>query len=133
VRTGKSQPENIKYIGDFVFDATADFAVSELMACADIMIGDYLPSAFVFACTGRPVMQYAPDRFTYLYGKELNFDYEEIAPGPVYTDNVELTDAILDIAHYDDSRRKKLQTTFLEANDGHAAERVVAELLSNER
>jgi CDP-ribitol ribitolphosphotransferase len=127
--TGRRQPDTIAYIRDFAIDATSALKVSELMACADMMIGDYLPSVFEFACTGRPVMLYAPDRFTYLYGKELNFDYDRIAPGPVFTSVEELTEAILDIDNYDDSRRKNFRDTYLSACDGHAAERIVETIL----
>lgn len=126
----KKQPHLSKYYNEFVRNFTDLMTIIELMAVADVMIGDYREETFCFAATGRPIFLYAPDYLTYFYGKDVYFDYMDIAPGPVYTDPGELTQAICNIENYDLQRLELFKQTYLSACDGHAAERI-ADIISS--
>lgn len=125
----KQKPKLAKYYTEFLHDATEEMTVTELMAIADVMIGDYREEIFAFAATGRPVFLYAPDYRTYFYQAETYETYEDVAPGPIFSDSKQLTHAIAALEQYDYGRLRAFQQRYLTACDGHAIERIVDKML----
>ena len=117
------------YMNGFMANMYGVMSIDELMATADIMVGDYREEIFTFAVTGKPIFLYAPDYKTYFYGTDSYFDYEEIAPGPIFTDTKELTQAIVNIDNYDASRLNAFRDKYLSYCDGSATERIIKAIL----
>lgn len=125
----KQKPKLAKYYTEFLHDATEEMTITELMAIADIMIGDYREEIFTFAATERPVFLYAPDYRTYFYQADTYYAYEDIAPGPVFSDGQELTRAIADLSSYDFEKLRAFRQKYLTNCDGHSVERIVDAML----
>lgn len=118
-----------KFFTEFMVNMYGEMSVEELMSIADIMIGDYKEETFTFAVTGRPIFLYAPDYKTYFFKADSYFEYEQIAPGPIFEDAHKLTQAIVNVDSYDDSKREAFCKKFLANCDGKATERIVNSIL----
>lgn len=119
------------YMNEFMFNMYGEMSVDELMAAADIMIGDYREEIFTFASRGKPIFLYAPDHKTYFFKSDSYFNYEEIAPGPIFTDAVELTKAVADVENYDATRLQAFRDKYLTNCDGKVIERIVESICKN--
>ena len=104
-------------------------SIDELMAAADVMVGDYREEIFTFAAVGRPIFLYAPDYKTYFFKSDSYFNFEEIAPGPIFTDATELTKALADIENYDATKLNAFRDKYLTNCDGKVIERIVDNIL----
>ena len=120
-----SQPKLSKYYSSFIKNMTKVMSITELMLIADIMIGDYKEEVFSFAVTEKPIFLYAPDYGTYFYNTDAYYQYSEVAPGPIITDEKELTEAILNIDKYDMTSVKEFKQKYLTNCDGRVVERLV--------
>ncbi len=115
-------------------DVSAYSEIQELFVASDVLVTDYSSVFFDFACLRRPMIFYAYDLAAYrdeLRGFYL--DYENELPGPIVTTEKELFAALQNLdavtaeyaARYDDFIAK-----FSPRDDGHAASRLVDEMLS---
>ena len=100
-------------------------SIAELMSVADIMVGDYKEEVFTFAATGKPIFLYAPDYKTYFYKYDSYFGYEDIAPGPIFSDSEELAKAISNIESYDWAKLTAFREKYLANCDGKVIERII--------
>ncbi len=117
------------YMDEFMVNMYGEMSVDELMAVADVMVGDYREEIFTFAAVGRPIFLYAPDYKTYFFKSDSYFNFEEIAPGPIFTDAIELTKALADIENYDATRLNAFRDKYLTNCDGKVIERIVDNIL----
>ncbi len=117
------------YMNGFMANMYGEMSIDELMSVADIMIGDYKEEVFTFAVTGKPIFLYAPDHKTYFYKTDSYFGYEEIAPGPIFTNTKELTQAIVNIDSYDTSKLTAFREKYLANCDGSATERIIKAII----
>lgn len=118
------------YMDEFMVNMYGEMSVDELMAVADVMVGDYREEIFTFAAVGRPIFLYAPDYKTYFFKSDSYFNFEEIAPGPIFTDAIELTKALADIENYDATRLNAFRDKYLTNCDGKVIERIVESILN---
>ena len=108
--------------------------VSELFLVADALITDYSSVMFDFSVTGKPILFFTPDLERYrevLRG--FYFDLIAVAPGPVVRSADELVALVRGLdASRDDYAEKYAawRARFNPRDDGHAAERVIARVLS---
>lgn len=102
--------------------------ISELYAAADVLVTDYSSSMFDFAVTGKPLVFYAYDLETYRdVDRGFYFDLEPVAPGPVVTNQDELTAVLTDLPGVRRRYAEQYATfreTFCALDDGHATRRV---------
>lgn len=108
-----------------VMDAWDYPDTAELLAAADVMIGDYSSCTFDFLLTGRPTFLYAPDADK--YEKHVGF-YEplESTPVPLASDNAAL---LSNIANFDENfyadkiaqflQKKGVEATLLSRSTEH--------------
>jgi CDP-glycerol glycerophosphotransferase len=114
-----------------VHDAGAGFEMEDLLATADVLVTDYSSVMFDFAVLERPMVFFVPDLERYrdtLRG--FYFDFEAEAPGPLVRTTADLVTALGDgsDAKYADAVRE-FRTRFCPADDGHAGDRVVDDLV----
>lgn len=114
-----------KYFSSFMANMYGKMSIDELMSVADIMVGDYKEEVFTFAATGKPIFLYAPDYKTYFYKYDSYFGYEDIAPGPIFSDSEELAKAISNIESYDWAKLTAFREKYLANCDGKVIERII--------
>ena len=115
------------YMNGFMANMYGKMSIDELMSVSDVMVGDYKEEVFTFAATGKPIFLYAPDYKTYFYKYDSYFDYEDIAPGPIFRDSEELAKAISNIESYDWTKLTAFREKYLANCDGKVIERIINE------
>jgi CDP-glycerol glycerophosphotransferase len=106
--------------------------VMDLLLIADVLVTDYSSLAFDFATTGRPLIFYTPDLEAYRdHVRGLNFDWDQIAPGPLLRTTDEVAEALLnpeEVVSEHGARYEAFVNSYCSLNDGKAAARVVDEV-----
>jgi CDP-glycerol glycerophosphotransferase len=115
-----------------VIDATGEQDVQDLLLAADVLVTDYSSVAFDFLVARRPSIFLAPDLESYrdrVRGFYLNETTD--LPGPVVTARDDFERALreaLTTGEVDGYDLESFAARFAPHDDGHAAQRVVAEL-----
>lgn len=117
---------------DRVLDVSYYPHVQDLYLAADLLVTDYSSVMFDFAVTGKPIVFHAYDLERYATAvRGFYFDLTDAAPGPLTRTDAELADALREIGSmqpvYED-RYREFQKTYCHLEDGHATDRVLAEL-----
>ena len=117
-----------------VVDVTTHPDITELFLAADVLVTDYSSVMFDYSVTRRPMIFFVPDMDEYRDStRGVYFDLSEVAPGPVLFSQDDVTAALRDVATQQD-RYAELYDAWVERfnhhDDGHAAERIVAQLLA---
>ena len=118
-----------------VVDVTSYPDVNDLILAADVAVLDYSSMRFDFALTGRPMVFLVPDLDD--YGSRTRgflWDFGETAPGPWVRDTAEVVAELRDLDALTRRWAEPLaafNARYNELQDGHAAERVVAEFFSD--
>lgn len=109
-------------------DVTDYKNVAELYLAADVLITDYSSSMFDFSVTGKPMIFLAPDLSEYVAKRGFYFDFEQMAPGPILSDDTTLRETLENLenvrAQYA-KRYSQWQAKFNSLEDGLASKRVV--------
>ena len=115
---------------DFAFDVGDRLATPVLLAVADALVTDYSSVAFEYSLFNRPMAFFAYDLDDYNDWRGFFYDYDEMTPGPVVTQTVELAGWLRDVADggFDDAEVAAFRERFMRACDGHATERIVGKL-----
>ena len=117
-----------------VVDVTTHPDITQLFLAADAMITDYSSVMFDYSVTRRPIIFFVPDMDDYRDGRRgVYFDLSEVAPGPVLDTQADVTQAVRELAELPDRYRDRYDTwvrRFNHHDDGHVAERVVAQLMA---
>lgn len=81
--------------GRRVIDASDHPDIADLYLAADLLVSDYSSTVFDFAVTGKPIVLFPYDLDHYRHGlRQLYFDYEDWAPGPIAMTTEELAAAV---------------------------------------
>jgi CDP-glycerol glycerophosphotransferase (TagB/SpsB family) len=121
--------------GSRVIDVTTYPDVNDLILAADVAVLDYSSLRFDFALTGRPMVFLVPDLEDYdSRTRGFLWDFGETAPGPWVRD----TDGVVaELRDLDGLARRYAEplaafnARYNTLQDGHAAERVVAEFFAD--
>lgn len=124
-------PEGAKEV--FAKDLTEQMAIEELLFVADACVSDYSSVIFEYALFERPMAFLAPDLSEYFDWRGFYYDYEELTPGPVFTNTEELTEYLLHLDEQFDAKRvRAFREKFMSACDGHATDRILELVLGRE-
>jgi CDP-glycerol glycerophosphotransferase (TagB/SpsB family) len=121
--------------GSRVVDVTTYPDVNDLILAADVAVLDYSSMRFDFALTGRPMVFLVPDLDD--YGSRTRgflWDFGETAPGPWVRDTAGVVAELRDIDALAARWAEPLaafNARYNSLQDGHAAERVVAEFFGD--
>jgi len=117
-----------------VVDVTDHPEVNDLVLASDVAVLDYSSLRFDYAITGKPMVFLVPDLEEYDAGsRQFLFPFEESAPGPFVRDTDEVVAQVRDLAALRAGHAEALaafNATYNRWHDGHAAERVVDQLLA---
>lgn len=110
-------------------DVTRHPDINDLVLASDILITDYSSLMFDYAVTGKPILLLTPDLDQYRdVTRGFYLDLDDLAPGPICMDNVELAYAL---THLEQTKVKyaeryaKFVKTYAPHDDGMASRRVV--------
>lgn len=110
-----------------LLDPTSDPV--DLYTDADGLITDFSSAAFDFLLLGRPIIYYVPDHEQFRRDRPLMFDLDEVAAGPICTDEATLAGALRaarsgDLGEHGE-RHRLLRERFHTYPPGEASRRVV--------
>jgi CDP-glycerol glycerophosphotransferase len=127
---------NLEAYQGFAFDFSRHEDIQELYLISDILITDYSSVFFDYANLKRPMVFFTYDLQEYKDDiRGFYFDFEEKAPGPLVETTDEVITAIkgLGEAAISNDRLDEFYQRFCYLEDGHAAERVVKEVILKDR
>jgi CDP-glycerol glycerophosphotransferase len=111
--------------------------INDLFLVADLLVSDYSSVIFDFAVTRRPMLFLVPDLESYRDDvRGLYLDVEHDLPGPLLRTMSEVVAAVNDLAAIEgeySQRYERFVTRHCPLEDGHAASRVVDELVASAR
>ena len=117
-----------------VVDVTDHPEINDLVLASDVAVLDYSSLRFDFALTGRPMVFLVPDLEEYDAGsRAFLFPFADSAPGPFVRDTDEVVARVRDLAGLQQEWAPAIASfnaTYNRWHDGHAAERVVDQLLA---
>ena len=123
---------NLEAYQGFAWDFSKHEDIQELYLISDILITDYSSVFFDYANLKRPMIFFTYDLEEYKDDiRGFYFDFEEKAPGPLVETTEEVIAAIKGIgeAALSNDRMNEFYQRFCYLEDGHAAERVVKEVI----
>lgn len=124
------------FTGASAIDVTEYPDVNDLILASDAAILDYSSLRFDYALTGKPMIFLNPDRERYLAARDPMVPYEETAPGPWVSNSEEIIASLRDLTNVKashESARKEFVRRYLPLEDGHATERLIAEVFRSEQ
>ncbi len=120
--------------GAQVLDVTSYPEVNDLLLAADAAVLDYSSLRFDVALTGRPMVFLVPDLREYTEEtRGFLYPFADSAPGPLVETTSEVVDALRDLPALERrwaDRIAAFNATYNRLDDGHAADRVVAEFFA---
>ncbi|MBQ9068424.1 MAG: CDP-glycerol glycerophosphotransferase family protein [Eggerthellaceae bacterium] len=117
------------HLAAFAVDVSGDarLSIEGLLCASDVLVTDYSSVVFEFSLFERPVCFFAPDRADYGDWRGFYYDYDELAPGPVFEDSASMAAWIADAPEqFDRARIQAFREKFMSACDGHATDRIFA-------
>lgn len=120
---------------DGIYASSDEMNSDELLVCADVLITDYSSIFFEYLLLDRPIIFFAPDYDDYSKQRGFYLDYDKL-PGQIIKEkNIdEAADCLYNAIVADDktmSLRHEFKETYMSACDGHATERIIAEIKKN--
>lgn len=113
----------------FAYDFSTHEDISELYLISDLLITDYSSVFFDYANLKRPMIFFTYDIDEYKEDiRGFYFDFEKEAPGPLVITSDEVIEAIKNLS-VDNGFNEEFYNRFCYLEDGHAAERVVNEVI----
>jgi CDP-glycerol glycerophosphotransferase len=114
--------------GDRVVDVTYYPDIADLCLASDAAVLDYSSLRFDYALLRRPMVFLVPDEKEYHENRPAIMPYPPTAPGPRVATTGEVVRALKDLKglrRRNADRVERFVASYLECEDGHAAERVV--------
>lgn len=123
VRVRPEVPEDCR---EFAMDVTDSMAIDDLLCVSDICISDYSSLVFEYSLFERPMIFFAYDKAEYDDWRGFYYDYDEMTPGPICTENEEMLDYIQHLdTRFDCQQVINFKYKFMRSCDGHATERIL--------
>ena len=115
-------PESCK---DFAF-MLSGFPIDKLLATADVCITDYSSIIFEYSLFGKPMAFFSPDLSDYDDWRGFYYNYDELTPGPIFTETDGLVEWLSGLSEgFDDSEVQAFRKKFMSACDGHSTDRIM--------
>lgn len=120
------RPEVPQDCRDFAKDVTDTMAIDDLLCVTDICISDYSSLIFEYSLFEKPMIFFAYDKDEYDDWRGFYYNYEEMTPGPICTENEEMIDYIQHIdTRFDKKQVQDFRYKFMRSCDGHATQRIL--------
>lgn len=119
-------------LDEFVYNVSSYPSIERLYVISDLLITDYSSAMFDYAILNRPILFFTYDLESYRDNlRGFNIDLENEAPGPLYANSEEITNAIVNIQTvsitYNDALQR-FRKKYCEYEKGHACEKIMKEV-----
>ena len=107
---------------------TSEYPTNFCLRAADVLVTDYSSIIFEYSLLEKPMIFFAPDLEEYKSNRDFYYGYEGFVPGPI----TKTTDEVIEIINsdsFDLSAPREFKKKYMSACDGHAAEKILKELL----
>lgn len=122
----KNPPAIDEMYKDFAVDLSKKADIEDLLCAADICISDYSSLIFEYSLFERPLIFFAYDIENYNDWRGFYYDYDELTPGPVFTENEEIIEYIKNIdTEFDKQVVTKFKDEFMSSCDGNSTKRII--------
>lgn len=112
---------------DFAFQVSEMLPIDELLSVADVCISDYSSLVFEYSLFAKPMVFFAYDLEDYSDWRGFYYDYDELTPGPVFTEMGPMVDYLAHIdEQFDEKQIRAFREKFMSACDGHSTDRICA-------
>lgn len=132
LRNGKIRGWDPSLYEGFVYDLSDIREVNDLLFVTDLLVTDYSSVIFDYALLEKPIIFFCYDLAQYRDGRGLYFPFEEYVYGAVASDTRELVDAVREEAMCR-AQREIFREKFIDANDGHASQRLTEAVFGTHR
>lgn len=132
LRLGKIKGYDLSKYEGSIYDISEAREINDFLFITDILITDYSSLIFDYALFHKPIIYYTYDLQEYVNGRGLYYEFEEYVYGSV----AENTDELIQAVHKQElceEKREKFVRRFVDMNDGHATDRVISNILENNR
>ena len=127
----KQLPDLPSSCNDFAWYADPGTSSFDLLCAADVLVTDYSSVMFEYALLERPMVFFSPDLQAYDGERGFFYDYDRLVPGPVCRTNDELVEALGHAASsFDANWMQTFRQTYMSSCDGHATERICADVFT---
>lgn len=128
------RPEVPDTCREFAMDVTETMAIDDLLCVADICISDYSSLVFEYSLFEKPMIFFAYDKAEYDDWRGFYYNYDEMTPGPICTENEEMLDYIQNLdTRFDKQQVIDFKYKFMRSCDGHATERILDMVMGSKR
>ncbi|MDO5293214.1 MAG: CDP-glycerol glycerophosphotransferase family protein [bacterium] len=110
---------------DFAYDITGQMPLRQLFVMADVFVGDYRNAFFEAPLLHKPIFMTASDHIEFTEKKQVNYEYEDIAMGPIVYSTEELILNMSNLEDYDYDLQEEFKDRYLTNCDGKASERLL--------
>lgn len=119
---------------EFAADLSKICDIEDLLCAADICISDYSSLVFEYSLFERPMIFFAYDIEEYNDWRGFYYDYDELAPGPVFTNDEDIIEFIKNIdERFDKQRVADFREKFMSSCDGNSTRRIIELALGNKQ
>lgn len=102
-----------------------DEDINNLLFVTNFLITDYSSSIFEAVLLDIPILFYVFDKKEYLKNRDIYYEFESFAPGPILEDGKEVIDTLLGLNNQINNEREEFKELFLNAIDGNSTKRIV--------
>ncbi len=125
----KERPTIPESCRSFARDVSDELDIDKLLVASDVCISDYSSLVFEYSLMDRPMIFFAYDIEDYSDWRGFYYDYNEMTPGPVYTETKEVTEYIRTLPEsFENGGREAVRAfrqKFMSGCDGHATDRII--------
>ncbi|MGH4038715.1 MAG: CDP-glycerol glycerophosphotransferase family protein [Sphaerochaeta sp.] len=127
------RPEVPASCRNFAKDYTDVMSIEELICVSDVCISDYSSLIYEYSLFERPLIFFAYDLDDFNDWRGFYYNYEELTPGPIYTNNLDMIEYIKSLENgFDKTEIHKFREKFMSSCDGHSTERILKEVFKDD-
>ncbi|MGH4038716.1 MAG: CDP-glycerol glycerophosphotransferase family protein [Sphaerochaeta sp.] len=118
---------------NFAKDYTDLMSIEELICVSDVCISYYSSLIYEYSLFEKPLIFFAYDLDDFNDWRGFYYSYEELTPGPIYTNNLDMITYIKSLENgFDKTEIHKFREKFMSSCDGHSTERILKEVFKDD-
>lgn len=129
----RKRPEVAPQCENFALDVSELMTIDDMMFVSDMCISDYSSLVFEYSLFEKPMIFLAYDLDEYIDWRGFYYPYEELVPGPIVDNTLDIVDFVKNIDSFDKEKVVDFRKKFMSSCDGHATDRIFELVFGNEK